>query len=156
MSSYVRLSRIRKGRAIATAAQDHSLEKTLNDAISLFGKILSRLDADEIEVKDSSDLYKIANSFAAIARSKIELDRWNTERFGLVSEGIRMLSARLWEILSHRDPEGYARIEEILFELLAEEEGVASLPPVNEPTEDDKDPVAAEWLAKRGIPLTRD
>lgn len=67
----------------------------------------------DIDIKNATDLYKVTQSFSALAKAGVEIERWEFEKQRRIEDVSKILLAEFKSFL-HDEPELYARLIPIM------------------------------------------
>ena len=105
--------RIQRGIALSKDGGSNrtllEFQRTLATGQAVLEALFAKVQADQISVTDSNDLYKLANSLSGLAKAYVEISRWEAEKIGLLDEAMENLCAEV-QILLSQDPELLERI----------------------------------------------
>jgi hypothetical protein len=89
------------------------LDKSLAAAQTRVEQVLNQVDSSTIKVASANDFYKVVVASAALVRSRVELERWQAEKMGFLSEAAEMLSAEIRMRLASR-PDLIEQIRDVI------------------------------------------
>jgi len=108
--------RVKAGLRAGGGAPDKAnrkLDRSLAQAQCLLEQALCQIDPNAIVVGSPNDLYKLTVASAALTRSRIELERWQAEKMGFLSEATDMLIAAVRAELASR-PELVEEVQNVI------------------------------------------